>query len=71
MELSRDTVKRRIERYLATLDQKLRVSKSIRDKAQYGTVYIIDNNNEIIKSNTSLAELLVEYKLLLEDENYE
>jgi len=71
MELSRDTVKRRIERYLKTIDQGLRVPKSIRDKGLHGEAYVIDlNTQEVIKSKATLGELIKEYGLLLDGESY-
>ena len=72
MELSRDTVKRRIERYLKTLDQGLRVPKSIKDKGLHGEAYIVDlNTQEVIKNKTTLGELLTEHGLLLDGESYD
>ena len=56
-ELTKDIAKRRIERYLKTLDQGLRMSKSIRDKGLYGADFIVD-----------LSELLAEHGLLLDGE---
>ncbi len=72
MELSRDVVKRRIERYLKTINQGLRIPKSIKDKAQYGNAYVIDlDSKEVITSKTTLGELLTEYGLMLDGEKYE
>ena len=71
-ELTRDTAKRRVERYLKTLNQRIRISKSIRDKGLYGEAYIVDltDTSKIIKDKTTIKELLSEYGLLLEGETY-
>lgn len=70
--LTRDTAKRRVERYLKSEGKALRIPKSIRDKKLYGSAYVIDlETKEIIKDNTSLVELLLEYDLLLDDEKFE
>lgn len=70
--LTRNSVKRRIERYLKTEGQGLRILKPICDKKLHGSAYILDlETEEIVKDNTTIGELLAEYDLLLDDEKFE
>lgn len=69
MVLNRETAKRRVERYLKTINQGLRISKSIVDKSKHGEAYIIDlDSKKVIRDKTSIIELMNEFGLILEGE---
>lgn len=70
-QITRDNAKRRIERVLKLEGKGLRISKSILDKSKYGEARIIDlESGEVTRSKTTIKELLNDFGLILEGEEY-